>query len=550
MSFRIKLLSLLLVPSLLLIGCSGSGSDFNLGGNGSDFNLGGNGGDFGGGGTTDSSEGSEDDSGAESTNTSTISYFPLSVYQASSDFSESDEDGFFRLEVGYPFIWSYLINPVIASSLASTQNAVVSDYVMTIDDVEIDSSESFPILQKVLGNPANLNTALVFDISGSVNNVDFAELVIEAKAYVAASKLSSSELIANQEFVVWAFGKEIAELTAGFTSDSVVINAALDLVVTRRNDGSLSTSSNLHKAVVEVIGSYMDDTNDFRDSSTPEGDNNDLIDSTSSNGVDLSQMVLFSSGPDTFLEFDRSLMVSAITSQGFLKYENAVEVFTKKPVFYYVLGGLSQGEIYEPLSAEAETTSLLTLVAGEYRFSTSLIENQISAIESRIDLDNQYIYRYAFLPRVGEHSMLFKSNTTTNNYSLLSGYDEDELVPFVNVGTPSEVLASIGDIVFGTYEPAGLVEITGPNGEYLSINPILNRSNLSLADVSTFLPETRWVNDEYVSADYAWSFPGGGGTGVLNANGSYTVNSITGSDVVLQLENIMLGYTAEIILNN
>jgi hypothetical protein len=534
MSFRIKLLSFILVQSLLLIGCSGD-SDFNLGGGDGNLNEGGT--------TTDPSETPEETEGK----TSAFSYYTLSVYETSKEFSGAPSDGLYQGENAYPFIQVNLINPVVALNLTSTNLATANDYSFTVDDIEADPTESFPILQKVIGSPVSLETALVFDVSGSVSEVDFAALVAEAKAYITTAQASTNSLIANQQYVIWAFGKQIIELTSGFSNDINAINAALDQVIIRRNDKSLGSQSNLHKAIVESIGRYKDATYDFRDSSTVANEDNDLIDYASSNGILLSQMVLFSSGPDTFLEMNQSLMLKAIKSQGFSRFEDTEQEFTNKPIFYYVTGGTSQGVSYSALGEEAEITKFLTLTSGAYSFSSDLIQNQIDAVEVRIDLDNQYIYRTAFLPRVGDHSVIFKANSSVYQSTLSSSFKADDLALFVNTGTPSEVLSSMGDyplepggIVFAN----GLVEITGPNGEYLS------GFAASLAEVSTFLPATRWVSDEYATDDYAWSFPGGDGAGTLNANGSYTVNSITGATAFLQLENTVLGYTTLILISN
>jgi|GEM_PF-1067710 len=546
MSFRIKLLSLLLVQSLLLIGCSGSSSD-------SSSTFAGSGdGDFDGGGTTDSSEGSDDsgETGDSEEKTSDFSYFSLSVYEASKDFSGFDSDGLYQGEDAFPFIDLYLINPIVASTLASTSLAVAEDYSYTVDNIEADPTESFPNLQKIIGSPVALETALVFDVSGSVNDVDFAALVAEAKAYVTAAQASTDSLIANQQYVVWAFGKLIVELTDGFTSDINVINDALDLVITRRKDtvlqngDSLGSQSNLHRAIVESIGRYKDDDYDFRDESTLVDDDNDLIDYATSNGILLSQMVLFSSGSDTFLEMEQSLMVKAIQSQGFSKIEASAEVFTNKPIFYYVIGGVSQGVSYSELSSQSEITEYLTLSDGAYSFTDGLILNQSNAVEARIDLDNQYIYRAAFLPRLGDHTVVLQTNSSVSQTSLTYSITGDALAFFVNVGTPGEELESMVLDGLGNVDFNGLVEITGPNGEYLS------GFAASLAEVSTFLPATRWVNDEYLAADYAWSFPDGNGVGTLNVNGSYTVNSITGTTALLQLENTVLGYTTLILISN
>ncbi|TNC81696.1 MAG: hypothetical protein C9356_07490 [Oleiphilus sp.] len=537
MSLRNKILSVFCVLTLALAGCGGSGGDDS-------FSLGNGDGDFGGGGSSDSSGGSSEDSsddsssddsgggsGSSGSGTSSVSYLPLSVYEAFSAYSGFSADGLFQGDGSAPFISEYLINPVSASNLAPVTDAVTNDYVVTIDSIEIDASESFPILQKVIGTPVTLRTALVFDVSDSTDSVDIAALVTEAKAYVAAAQASANEIIAEQEFVVWAFGQSIEELTSGFTSNTAAVETALDLVETRFNSGALGTSSNLHRAVVEVIGRFSDDTYDF----SVDGDN-DLVDTATDEGVELSQMAVFSSGPDTFLEMTADLMANAISSQSFLVYDtsssdNTATTFLKKPVFYYVVGDEDQGTVYENLSTDAEALTYLTLSAGAYSFSDDLIQEQIDAIEARIDLDNQYMYRYAFLPRIGDHEIIFTSNSSGYNYSLTSSYAAADLLPFAALGTPEEELAS-------------LVEITGPEGEFLS------NGEASLAEVSTFGFATRWTNTTYGAGDYSWSLPAGSATLTVNGDGTATISAKTTSTVTLRLTNTIRGESADIVISD
>jgi hypothetical protein len=375
-----------------------------------------------------------------------------------------------------------------------------------------------------------LQTALVFDVSGSVNDVDIDALVAEAKAYVAAAKASTDETVSTQFYTVWAFGQRIEELTTGFTDDTATIEAALDQVVTRYNSGSLGGTSNLHRVIVEAIGRYNDDTDyDFSSDGL-----NDLVDITSRDFFNLSQMVFFSSGGDNVLEMDQDLMTRAVESQSFISYDEtssssggSVSLF--KPVFYYVVGGNSAGETYAALSDISEVTTQLVLTSGAYSFSAGLVQNQIDAIEKRVDLDNVYIYTYAFSPRIGDHTRIFTSQSANFNYSLTADYEKDDFIGDGSPGTPAQELAS-------------LVEITGPNGEYLA------SQNASLSEVATFAPVTRWVNTPYGTGDYAWTLTGG--TGAANADGTYTVTSIAGASATLQLDNILLGHSTTITVTN
>ena len=524
MSFRRNLLGAMLLPSLLLVGCGGDGEDFNL------FN---GEGDFSGG---DSSSGDGvDDADGDSTNTSTVSYLPLKVYEKFKSYSGFPSDGLFQGESQFPLIPVHIINPISATSLQSVTTAVASDYKVTVDDVEIDSSENFPVLQKIVGNSAVLKTALVFDMTGSTSEVDLPALVAEAKSYISKVQSHPNSIIANQEFVVWSFGENnpalenVTEITSGFTSNVGDLELALDSLQLKPN-----APSSLHKAVVKVVGRYQDDTVTPVIDYANDGDN-DLYDRVTSDGIQLSQMVIFSSGPDNLLEFEKAKMLEAIESQGFLEFDSndpaSIDNFTNKPVFYFVLGASSPGNPYTELSDIAESTVSLVLNGAAYSFSDSLINSQIGAINRRIDLNNQYIYRYAFLPRQGEHTAIFSSRTDDFNYSLTTQYDSAYFTDngFDVLGAPA-------------FELGSLVEITGPSGEYLS------GAEASLQDVSTFKPATRWTSEKFLASDYTWTLTGGVGTS--NADGSYSVASITGVSALLEVENTVRNEIAQITITN
>jgi hypothetical protein len=534
MSFRNNLLSLVFLPSLLLVGCGGGG----------EFNLGGGGGNLAGGGSSEQGGGTGGDTSGGDTGASTskVSYLPLSVYIKNSDYINGFDSGdVFWIEGSYPYINGYLINPIDSTTLLPVDTATVDDYKMTVDDIEIDPKESFPMLQKVLGNTVYLRTALIFDLSGSVNEVDLLALKDEAKSYLAKalSPSQSNDIIKNQSFVIWTFGQDnptiddVVDQTGGFTSNLTTLENVVDGL-------SLSPSapSNLHKAVVKAIGGYVDDTVVPVIDYSADG-NNDLVDYFTSDGILLSQIVIFSSGRDTKADFKQKQMIDAIQSQGLLKYEtvstSSEQSFTNKIVFYYVLGGVESGVTYTALSDVSEKTTSLTLSGGSYNFSDTLIQDQIAAIDARIDLDNQYIYRYAFLPRQGEHISKFESNSDGFNYAVTSKYTSEDFPDFSAVppdspiGTPS-------------YELASLVEITGANGEYLS------GAKASLSEVTVFKPVTRWTTEEYGASAYTWGLAGG--TGVKNADGSFTISSISVDPATLTLTNTDRAESVQILITN
>lgn len=490
MLVRWKLPSVLLISSLILSGCGGGSTDGEF--------------DFG---TGDSSAGAE-------SGKSIYSFRPLAVYETYKEFSGGDADGLYQGSYDYPYIKRYLIKPVIASSQTPTSRATVSDYIATVDGVRIDDKESFPKLQKVIGAPISLRTALVFDVSSSVNQADVDQLIVEAKRYIAAAKDSSNKVIANQEFVVWAFGKKVEELTSGFTSETNILNSRLDQVVDIFDSGAYGASSNLHNAILQAVGRYS------KGSISYGNDGNDLYDSTRGANIRLSQLVLFSAGPDTYLETEQSLMVDAIHSQAFSLGEDSEgeTQFLYKPVFYHVVGGADKGEAYEALSNEAESVSFLTLQSGKYTFAEKLIENQIEAVDARVDLDNQYLYRFDFLPRTGEHEIIFQSNANSRNSSLLTDISESVIASIAGLDTAAEELST-------------LVEITGPNGEYLVNN------TASFAEVKTFGFSTNWINESFDKSDYSWQIVSGQGDGRTNSNGTFTVTEKTSTTLVLRLTN-------------
>lgn len=517
-----------LLPAILLVGCGGGGGDGPSIDDDDVPSIDGSGNVPGSGDDDDDGDGD----GGGSVEASGVSYVPLAIYESYSDFSGFDTDDMFQGEIESPLIKRYVINPINAATMDSVADATASDYRVTIDDVEIDASESYPILQRVIGANVQLRTALVFDLSDSVNAVDMPALVQEAKDYVAAAQASSNGTISSQEFVVWAFGLDVDELTSGFTSDAGVINAALDQVATLYASKALGISSNLHQAVVEAVGRFNGDENgvayNFRDGA---GDNNDLVDFVRGDAINQTHLVIFSSGPDTALGFSAATMAKAVESQSQLRYDIAAGAGSdtmrklKKPVFYYVVGRETAGQAYSALSDVSERTTSLTLSGAEYSFASGLISNQIAALGARVDLDQIYMFRFAFLPRVGDHTSVFSSTSATGfNYSLTSSFTGDAISP-VSPVVPS-------------------VEITGPNGEYIA-----NRS-LEVSGSITLRPVTRWTPDSFGAGDYSWNVVAGALTGTANPDGSYTVTAVTTSPATLRLTNSVISDSFEVDLTN
>lgn len=511
MRFNKMLVPVLLLPFVLLVGCGGGGaSDWDDDGS-TDTN-------------TEDNTSNTNDTGASNNPGDGVSYLPLMVFERYKEYSGFDQDGVFRSDWDSPYIKAYLINPVDSATLLPVTTAQASNYKVTVDGVEISETESFPMLQRVIGAPVALRTALVFDISGSMVDVDIQQLVNEAKDYIATAQASTELYVASQEFTVWVFADEPEELTAGFTSDTATINTALDQVVTQYNTIAHGYGTSIHRAVVEAIGRFSDTDNDF----SSDGDN-DLVDIAHKGGVGMSHLVIFSSGSETALEFDEEEMTRAIESQGFLQYTGVSTSdtnYTRKPVFYYVVGGANPGVAYDDLSDVAEDTTNITLSGGQYTFAGGLIRDQIAAVARRFNFDNMWVYRFAFVPRVGDHTVVFSSNSTANSYTLTGDISGGDLN--AATGSPREELTD------------GLIEIAGPNGEYIS------NALISFGDASTFTPTTRWTTEVYGASDYSWSITNG--TGAENADGSYTVTSITAPATLTLTNTTIGGYQTQITI--
>jgi len=164
-----------------------------------------------------------------------VSFLPLMTVELFSTWSGFTSDNVFRSYGKSPFITYYTINPVNASTLAPVTDAKASDFNMKEDGIPLNSKVNFPVLQKIVGNRVNLNTALVINTSSAMYGVERIAFIQEIKDYVSSSLASSNYYIANQQFTIWAFDGLIVEETftsGGRTNDEADIHAALDRVLT------------------------------------------------------------------------------------------------------------------------------------------------------------------------------------------------------------------------------------------------------------------------------------------------------------------------------
>ena len=184
-----KLLPVLFLPFTLLVGCGGGGIENLVSAEEEDIA-----------GETDSGT----DSGTDTTGSDAdgVSYLPLMVTEHFASYSGLSGDNLLEFDIKNPLSHYYPINPVDSATLSSITNATASNYVVTVDGIEVDNDENYARLQPVMGLPVQLRTALVFDVSDSMSHVNIQALVDAAKAYVAAAQASSDPVIANQEYTV------------------------------------------------------------------------------------------------------------------------------------------------------------------------------------------------------------------------------------------------------------------------------------------------------------------------------------------------------------
>ncbi|WP_221794741.1 VWA domain-containing protein [Oceanobacter mangrovi] len=452
-----------------------------------------------------------------------VSYYPLAIYETANDnYNALDESAFIR-DTSYPYIFNHMIIPVDSQTLESITTATLDDYLVTVDDSEIDAEESFPILQQVLGYSINLNTALVIDTSSSMDDVDQSALLAEVESFISTAQGSTNTTIANQQFSIWAFADatHITCLTSDFTSDTDTLDTALETLASNWANNAYGRSSAVYQAIVAAIGTYAGDGS-YSDSTGYDyssDDCPDLYDETELDSMTLSNIVLISSGSNTVGGFDIDAVDTALGWQSQLIYDTDSDDYASdyqgKPLLYVEL----EGDGDSSLEDYAETILTPTYSSSSYSFASDLLSAQASALESRTHgADNIWAYRYAFLPRDGEHSNTFESQTSYYDFDL-SGTTDLTDGSAAAIGTPEEELET-------------LVEITGANDEYLA-NGIA-----SLSEITTLYPATRWTNTSYDTDSYSWTVEGVSRS--ANSDGSIDISS---ADVGLtvMLSNNSLG---------
>jgi hypothetical protein len=466
-----------------------------------------------------------------------VTFLPVSILETSSEYSGVDEDNLFSTQVDYPYIAKKMLSVFDSKTLAATP-ATIDDFIITENDQVVDPLESFPILQTIGVIPTYLHTAIVIDTSGSVNSITLDAIIAETKEMIVKMQSSSDLVIKNQRFSIWAFGQTVQEITSGFTADTIMLNNALDAIATV----NVGESSNLNQAIVEAIGNYdgsggEGSSGDFSFRDTP-GFNNDLIEEVTTDRIQLSSLILITSGTDTLNVFENDQVKIAIESQSQVVFDTAEEAdsatvtssVTKnigKPFIVILVG--DDPTISAVITDNASNVINLKDVTGELTYAEQVIGFQTDLIALRKRESARMVLRYASPKRQGTHSAVVSTSAVDFKYSLTSAI---EFASTQTVGMPSEVYIPL--VVTS-------VEIAGANNQYL-------QNVININDTNTFYPATRWTTNQFAISDYVWTLDGivlpfDSTTGAVTINPASIAPSATLSltnNAIIETKNILL----------
>ncbi len=499
----------------------------------------------------ESDSGSGDDGGSE-VSAATSSYYPLQFYITGEGYT--DESDVFAGVWFSPLIHGFVISPVHAETLAPLENPDITNYVVTVDGEPVSAAEQGLMMQKIIGLPVDLRTAIVLDTSASNSaaaGVSVSALVNEVKDYIAAAQASSNPIIAQQQYTLVAYadaGDGVDALVADFTTDAATLNAALDALPATWGDRGASSAT--YEAIVTAVGRYVgtgsggvsadidlftDDLDDLTEGYTYNGSffGNTAYQLT---GVRVSNVVLVSAGANTNTQaFNKEDALQALNWQSLLQFveddgsgatddqadgetesQNSDTLSIGKPLIYVSVAesGVEPAAGIAELATEVISTNSLT----SFDFASQVIAAQEAAFDERMLLDNQYLVRYAMFERDGTHEAIFQSESDGYNYALTTDID----------------LSDGSFLLFPETEP--VVEIAGPKNGYIPAGSV------SLSDVTSLYPATRWTVATYEAADYSWTV--GGSLRNANADGSITISSgDIGQAVVLTNDSLSSGTT-------
>ena len=479
-----------------------------------------------------------------------VTYIPLQFYLSGEGYVE---DGDLFEGIGFsPIVQGYVISPVSGADLSPLETPDVSDYKITVNDENVGGDEQGLIMQKIIGLPINLHTAIVIDTSSSnskASGVDIEALIFEVKDFVAQAQSSPDITIANQQFTLWAYasaGSGVQALVPNFTSSAVDINDALDSLLVGDAWEDRGPDSATYEAIVKAVGRYVgqgsggasvnvdllnDDIDDLVEGYQYNNSGEQLV------AVNLANVVLVSRGQNTnYQTFFKDDAKAALQWQSIIGYVeesvsdnivvdggdaviNSETILINKPLIYVSVGPDDPDELIGQLASNIIDTASNDV----FDFSGSIIEAQKEAVDIRTQPDNQYLIRYAMFERDGQHELKLESNSLGYNYSLVTDFDMS-----------SGLFLGIPDI-------APIVEIAGPDDAYLPSGFV------SLGNVNRLYPETRWAVQAFEGSDYSWTV--GGVSRVAESDGSIVITSADiGYAVILSNDSLSGGNTSEALI--
>jgi len=450
-------------------------------------------------------------------------FYPLDIYEQGKEYVEEDA---YRSLIFDEYVFSHMIAPVDAKTLKPAANPSIDDYGLTINEEDVTKDEHGLIMQKVIGLPVQLQTALVIDMSPS-NEVDIQSFIAAVKQYITTAQASSDPVIKKQEFTILGFASDLEWYVEDFTSDTTILNAGLDQLKIDWEGQALGNFSALYQSIIAAVGTYKGEGA----ASIPEVDysldgDNDLKEGyrVDASGKQLGQLtlgnvVVFGSGGDTLTYFSYDDALAALNWQSYLVYDEEVKddgsagdtstdsdgdsanagkvdgmLLAGKPLYYVSLGNDSALKKISNLATQVIEAGS----SAELNFSAALIEHQQGDVKLRSRLDNLYMVRYAVPQRVGTFNIEFSSNAEARSHVLSAEIKLDAPLPIP--------------------EPEAALEIAGPNNSYLA------GGQVSLSNVSTLHPAIRWdARSVYSLNDSVWSV--GGVTRETDSNGTITITA-------------------------
>ena len=434
------LLAAMMTAALAACGGGGSGSGVAFGG---------------GGGLQGDDELDPDEDPANPTEpTSTVTYYPLQFFLQGSNYVTEDVfDGVWF----DPMIHGYVISPVDQDTLEPV-DADVDEFLLSIDGELVDAAEQGLVMQRLLGLPVSLDTAILIDTSGSSSNIEsVSNLFQEVRDFIATARASSNPAIRNQRFIIWEFNDQVNAVTTSLSTDDAALNTALNGM--QSSWDPIAGTSGVYEAIFYAIGSYLPDAVLERQTEVRTDGIPDLVDSyiynadygsgrTRLDGMRLTNVVLFASGRNTKQDVSMLDAEEALAWQSLVVYEDVAEeegedgstdedtlgedeepvedteqseaiqegtALLSKPMIYVSLGTPSPDTDLSSMSASVIDTNSWSDFSGT---AEQIITAQQDIIRLRTRNSNQYMIRYIVPERGGRHDIVLTSNTSGFNYAL------------------------------------------------------------------------------------------------------------------------------------